>query len=245
MITTARVHSWVDDRCEGTVRIRDATATFKTPMGVSQINAGTVPITTSTFKDKVSTLLQYRRSHRGSREASVLLLPPFRSEDVLLTPETGPHTSLAISSFWIDVCSSDPLIAEISELVLLQELSFAAFCGVQHVLVRSPCFQSGPQRTGQLERFSKVVQKALRIDSSFVISITVPAPHGAGEEILPLLNLGTLRSENQKNVRTINDALHSENIEWEKPWRAWDEIRSFCQYNSRLAIGRHVVAHEL
>lgn len=245
MSTTVQIHSLVDDRCEGTFRICDATAIFNTPTGVSQINTGAVPITTSTFKDKVSTLLQFRRSDRGSREASILLLPPFRPEDVYLTPEIGPRSSLAISSFWIDICSSDPLIAEISELVLLQELSFAAFCGAQHVLVRSPCFESGPRCIGQLERFSKVVQKALRIDSSFVISITVSVPHGPDEGIFPLRSLVTLRSETQKNARTISVAHHSEKIEWEEPWRAWDEIRSFCQYNSRLVVGRHLVAHNL
>src|SRR5438034_11778787 len=112
-----------------------------------QYDMVTTPITTPHFHSRVLTLLSSHlsklqpptfdrsRTLASSHNTSPLIIPPLSPGDSPLTPDESISHLVAVSSSWIDLCSPDPLIADVSRQVLMLEIAYAAFCGVSFAII--------------------------------------------------------------------------------------------------------------
>src|SRR5690349_5070711 len=108
----------------------------------------TSPITSPHFHSRVFTLvssylselsqLESSEKHSTSSIPPAPIIPPLDPVDTPLTPSDTLSQIIAYSSPWIDLCSPDPLIANISRQVLNIEIAYASFCGVGHIIIPGP-----------------------------------------------------------------------------------------------------------
>jgi type II protein arginine methyltransferase len=198
----------------------------------------TTPISTPHFHSQVLTLMS---SHLSLLETSPVdmpapLIPPFNSVDTPLTPGDTVSQLIGYVSPWIDLCSPDPLIANISRQVLTMEIAYAAFCGVGNVIVQGPrTYSNGRDDTSGLIQYARAVQEALGIGNYVQIAIHLPM-YDQGESPIkePIGDLAPFVREgfNSEESRTVRD------VDLYSTWDAWNMVRSVCQYNSRLSLGK-------
>ena len=72
-----------------------------------------------------------------------MLTPKSSTEDTDLTAGEMTSHLIALVSPWIDLCSPDPLIYNISRQVIHLEIAYAAFCGITNVIVPGPKLHRG------------------------------------------------------------------------------------------------------
>lgn len=156
--------------------------------------------------------------------------------DTPLTPGDTISQFVGYVSPWIDICSPDPLIANISSQVLTMEIAYAAFCGVGNVIVPGPRrYSNGRDDTSGLIQYARAIQEALGIGSYVQIAIHLPMyEHGEAPMKEPIGDLAPFARENYSwdESKTVKDA------DPYGTWDAWNMIRSVCQYNSRLSVGK-------
>lgn len=198
-------------------------------------NAGydllTCSVTTPQFQHRVlGKVREYiDNSSQGSAPEAVPLplISPFTPDDTSLAPEESNSAIIAVTSPWIDLGSSDPLIAHVSRQVFNQEVAYAAFCGCNNVLV------PGPQSTTGVLQFSRAVLEALGAGPYLTLHVLMPM-YGEREtdtdcdDHLAELARPQYAEEEQTEDET-GDRYGS--------WDTWNEIRTFCDYHARLSIG--------
>ncbi|QSS58592.1 arginine N-methyltransferase Skb1 [Histoplasma capsulatum] len=135
----------------------------------------TTPITTPLFHSRVLTLLSTHLSDSRppvldptltlgtSHNTSPVTVPPLSPEDTFLTPNESTSQLVGVTSPWIDLCSPDPLIADISRQVLNLEVAYAAFCGVSFVIIPGPRLHHGNVHGEGLMYYARAVQDILNI----------------------------------------------------------------------------------
>jgi protein arginine N-methyltransferase 5 len=155
--------------------------------------------------------------------------------DSPLIPHGGISQLLAATSPWIDLTSSDPVIADVSRQVFNLEIAYAAFCGVQNVVITGPYLPDGAICSSGIAQFARAVQEALHTGPYIQVQI-----------LLPMLPIKTSANAVQDSWHLSNFAIKSPNStvddineqdQW-GTWEAWNLIRSFCNYNSRLGLGK-------
>jgi type II protein arginine methyltransferase len=151
--------------------------------------------------------------------------------DTSLVPSDFFAQLICITSPWIDLCSPDPVVADVSRQVLNLEIAYAAFCGVMHVMIPSPKLHRGVDTEG-LNTYARAVQEALNTGSYLQIHISLPMIDGSEEEDL-IGDLATLRREETPMVS--NEVAKKEDVLL-GTWDAWNLIRTVCKYSSRLSI---------
>ncbi|EGE04753.1 methyltransferase RmtC [Trichophyton equinum CBS 127.97] len=146
----------------------------------------TTPITTPHFQSRVLSLLSSHLStvhqpvqdttgtYFTSRNSAPLKIPSFTTADTNLRPEGTNSYVVAVSSRWIDMCSPDPLIADISRQVLLLELAYAAFCGVHHAIIPGPKLHHGSSHGDGLVYYARAIQEVLTTAPYIRINIWLP-----------------------------------------------------------------------
>ncbi|RAL67086.1 hypothetical protein DID88_007866 [Monilinia fructigena] len=103
------------------------------------------------------------------------IIPPLNPVDTPLTPSDTVSQLIGYSSPWIDLCSPDPLIANISRQVLNIEIAYASFCGVGNVVIPGPRTYSGGSGDNiGLAQYARAIQEALAIASYINIAIHFP-----------------------------------------------------------------------
>jgi len=204
----------------------------------------TSPITTPHFHSRVLALLS---SHLSEISQSDLeddaqktcppapIIPPLTPFDTPLTPDDTVSQFIACASTWIDLCSPDPLVANISRQVLTIEVAYASFCGVSNIIVPGPRHQETNQADGDgLMQYARAIQEALSTSAYVQITIHIPMyDNGSaqGQEVVGDLapfarNIGpSKRSPEEEDEPDIYGT-----------WDAWNSIRSVCKYNSRLTV---------
>ncbi|MCJ1309842.1 methyltransferase protein [Agyrium rufum] len=163
----------------------------------NQYDMLTTPITTPSFRSRVFLLASLYASHEISdlpthnpeilpAAPSIPQIPSLDPTDTPLSP--GPFTSqlLAFTSSWIDLCSPDPSISEISRQVLMLEVGYAAFCGVVYVFVPGPRLTRWDGERGRwvsqadgLPRYARAMQDVLALGRSLEVYVVLPM---GGEE---------------------------------------------------------------
>lgn len=204
----------------------------------------TSPITSPHFHSRVLTLISSHLSELTSFETSdhasnrglppAPIIPPLTPVDTPLTPGDTVSQIIAYSSPWIDLCSPDPLISNISRQVLNIEIAYASFCGVGNVIIPGPrSYSSGSEESDGLVQYARAIQEALTIGSYIQIALHIPMyGHEEAKDMT-----GDLKPFARDHL-SIGKAKINKEIDLFETWDAWNLIRGVCKYNSRLSVGK-------
>ena len=202
----------------------------------------TSPITTPHFHSRVLTLLS---SHLALVEATdpsnrftppAPIIPPLSPVDTPLTPGDSVSQIIAYSSPWIDLCSSDPLVSNISRQVLNIEIAYASFCGVGNIIIPGPrSYNSDSIDSDGLTRYARAIQEALAIGSYIQMAIHLPMyrqdePKDITGDLQPFA----------RNYDSAGKTKAGKDVDLYETWDSWNLIRSLCKYNTRLSIGKKI-----
>ncbi|KAK2746344.1 methyltransferase protein [Myotisia sp. PD_48] len=205
----------------------------------------TVPITTSHFQSRVLAILSGHLSaikqpakdeigtYFTSRNTVPLIIPTLSPADTYLRPDGANSQVVAVASRWIDICSPDPLIADISRQILIMELAYAAFSGVHSAIIPGPKLHHGNLQGEGLVYYARAIQEVLSVAPFVRIHIwfnMIDDPELEIDEIGDLSPFARLEylSEIQPDIPPKLDIFGT--------WDAWNVIRKVCKYHSRLVV---------
>lgn len=194
----------------------------------------TAPVTTSHFQSRVLVTLEahVHALNESSKPDSVPLplVSPLMPVDTDLTPEASNSSLIAVTSPWIDLGSPDPLIAHISRQVFTLEVAYAAFCGVNNVLVHGPVSADGTTR------YARAILEALGLGPYLQLHILLPM---TGELEQDVSADGTHLAEltREQYATPVNEDEDESEPEVYGSWEDWHAVRTMCNYSSRLTIG--------
>ena len=200
-------------------------------------NMLTAPVTTSHFQSRVlSTLEEHVQAlNEASNPDSVPspLISPLTPQDTDLTPEESNSSLIAVISPWIDLGSPDPLIALISRQVFSLEVAYAAFCGINNVILHGPVSDDGTTQ------YSRAVLEALGFGPYLQLHVLLPMSGELEQDVsADGIHLSELAREQYLSVVEEPEEEDDE-VERElySSWEAWNAIRTLCDYSNRLSIG--------
>ncbi|RMZ91900.1 hypothetical protein DV736_g870, partial [Chaetothyriales sp. CBS 134916] len=216
-----------------------------TPQAVHDAHAAnydmlTGPITTSHFHSRVMTLLSSALMDGSpsaaldiaqQRNGSAVVIPPLTPADSSLTPNATISQIIGFTSPWIDLCSLDPVIADVSRQVLKLELSYAAFCGLTYVLIPGPQLAGLIDNEPGLAQYARAILDGLSQAPFIQFHIWLPImqhPDSDKQEIGDLRQFARPAFQPHESKAPRLDLFGS--------WEAWDIIRSICKYSSRLFV---------
>ncbi|KAE8378807.1 PRMT5 arginine-N-methyltransferase-domain-containing protein [Aspergillus bertholletiae] len=212
----------------------------------------TAPITTPYFHSRVLSLLS---SHLSSVQAASpdahgtmattqntrpLVIPPLAPADTHLTPNDAMTQVMGVTSSWIDLCSPDPLIADISRQVLMLEVAYAAFCGIGYLLIPGPKLHHKGMDSEGVVYYARMIQDAINVGPYIQFNIWLGAVDSPALEVDEIGDLAPLAREEF----LVN--FDEEQLPKEDPygtWEAWDTIRRTCKYHSRLFVALSLQKH--
>jgi protein arginine N-methyltransferase 5 len=204
----------------------------------------TSPITTPSFHTRVLALVTSYLTALDAFEASAdvstrstppaPIIPPLDPVDTPLTPGDTVSQLIAYCSPWIDLCSSDPLIANISRQVLNIEIAYASFCGVGNIIIPGPrSYSSGISSNDGLIQYARAIQEALTIGSYIQVAIHIPMYSNDEKNEM----VGDLRPFS-RDYKSSEESKANREVDLYETWDAWNLIRTVCKYNSRLSVGK-------
>jgi hypothetical protein len=151
-----------------------------------------------------------------------------------LSPGERASQIIVMSSPWIDLGSPDPVVAELSRQVFTLEIAYVAFCGVRNVVIPGPNLTHGEMCVEGFSRFSRAIQEALVVSNYINFQILLPMAPGS------MRNISILRTK-MENISIFANPKVKYRLaddEWGS-WEAWNLIRSVCNYNQRLSVGKY------
>lgn len=143
---------------------------------------------------------------------------------------------MAICSPWIDLCSPDPLIADVSRQILSLEISYAAFCGVSYVMVPGPRLHYGNLQSDGLMYYARAIQEIMSVGPYMQIHIWLRMTDQPELETEEMGDLAPFARE--EFVRKL-EYEQTPKVDLFGTWDAWDAIRKMCKYHSRLLVGKN------
>ena len=205
----------------------------------------TAPVTNRHFHSRVVALVSdhlaklHDLGFSGTETASAPLadpiLPPLTDLDTGLYPSQSVNTYVAYTSPWLDLCSSNPVISNISRQVLNLEVNYANFCGVRSLVIPGPRSDASAGGGGKgITQYARAVQEALAIGSRLNILIHIPMYREPGLEE----KIDTLSSLDQQ-ANDVSDKANAD-IDLFSSWDSWHLIRTVCGYNMRLYVGQFI-----
>ena len=136
---------------------------------------------------------------------------------------------LHVVSPWIDLLSADPLTANISKQVLLQEVAYASFCGAANILLYGPSFACSASQSSKL---AIAIRQALAAAPNVAFSILLP--------LSPNINAvdGAFEVSNSSKIVTnhLSDQEPSNSVNALSSWDVWHAIRVALKYDNRLSV---------
>ena len=228
----------------------------------------TSPITTPTFHTRVLTLVSNYINELDRNPGAELPVPTIPSLSPVDTPLVPDHTIshlLAIASPWIDLCSPDPVIHDVSRQVLELEVAYAAFCGIGNIILPRPKLHHGKLHGEGVTQYAYAIQKALKIAQFIQLSIMLPMmaePEQDGDEVEGGLAqearakyVGVSDGHTQKDSKDFTgekwrDTEQNDDgasirrkklakLDFFGTWDAWNVIRTLCTYDARLFVGKN------
>ncbi|KAF7588045.1 methyltransferase protein [Aspergillus hancockii] len=205
----------------------------------------TAPITTPHFRSRVLGLLSSHLSNAQAVSADAngtlgttqntrpLVIPPLAPSDTHMTPNEAMNQVVGVTSSWIDLCSPDPLITDISRQVLMLEVAYAAFSGVGYLLIPGPKLHHRGMHSEGLVSYARAIQDAINLGPYIQFHIWLRAVDNPDLEVDEVGDLAPLARE--EFLGTLDEGQ----LPKEDPygtWEAWDTIRRTCKYHSRLFV---------
>ncbi|KAL1955166.1 hypothetical protein VTO42DRAFT_8981 [Malbranchea cinnamomea] len=205
----------------------------------------TTPITTAHFHSRVLTLLSSHLSNMQpnspdatgtfatSQNSKPLVIPQLSLEDSNLIPNESISNMVAVTSSWIDLCSPDPLIADVSRQVLALEIAYAAFCGVSFVIIQGPRLHHGSLHGEGVMYYARAIEEVMDIAPYMQIHIWLPMVDNPDLETTEMGDLAPFA-----RPEYLGQSLQAESskVDLFGTWDAWNVIRTVCKYHSRLFI---------
>ena len=222
----------------------------------------TTPITAPHFHSRVLTLLSNYLNDLDSHPTSHVpapVIPSLSSVDTPLAPGEAISQLLGVVSPWIDLCSPDPVVYNLSRQVLELEVAYAAFCGIGNIILPNPKLHHGKLHGEGVTQYAYAVQEALNIGHYVQMSISLPMMDSHEQEndevvgslagrargkYLGLLESGLQKTsmeeleENEDGGTVILSRKKSARFDFFGTWDAWNVIRTLCKYNNRLSVGK-------
>ncbi|KAE8350379.1 PRMT5 arginine-N-methyltransferase-domain-containing protein [Aspergillus coremiiformis] len=212
----------------------------------------TAPITTSHFHSRVLSLLSSHLSNlkapfadsngtmATTENTRPLVIPPLAPSDTHLTPNEAMTQVVGVTSSWIDLCSPDPLIADISRQVFMLEVAYAAFSGIGYLLIPGPKLHHKDMHSEGLVYYARTIQDAINIGPYIQFNIWLGAVDNPDLEVDEMGDLASLARE--EFLLNLDDAQSPKEDPY-GTWEAWDTIRRTCKYHSRLFVALSLQKH--
>jgi protein arginine N-methyltransferase 5 len=162
-------------------------------------------------------------------------VPPLSKLDSTLTPNDATSQIVGVISSWIDMCSPDPLIADLSRQVFMLEVAYAAFCGIGYLLVPGPKLHHGGIHSEGVVYFARAIQDALSLGPYIQFHTWFRMVDTPELEVDTMGDLAPLAREEY----LVPDDGVSPKIDLFGTWDAWDLVRKTCKYHSRLFVGKY------
>ncbi|KAJ9362209.1 protein methyltransferase RmtC [Paecilomyces variotii] len=212
----------------------------------------TTPVTTPHFHSRVLTLLSSHLSNsqppsydvsgtfETSQNTRPLTVPPLSAVDTPLTPNDSISQLMGVTSTWIDLCSPDPLIADISRQILMLEVAYAAFCGIGYLVIPGPKLHHGTLHSEGLIYYARAVQEALNLAPYIQFHIWMKMTDNSDHEVDEIGDLAPFARE-----EFLQD-LDEGRVPKADPfgtWDAWEVIRRICKYHTRLFVALSLPRH--
>jgi protein arginine N-methyltransferase 5 len=203
----------------------------------------TSPITTPQFQSSVIKLVRDHLAHLETHPGTPPpIIPPLRAVDTPLAPGDIVSQLVCCVSPWIDLASPNPLISSISRQVLALEVAYASFCGVGNIIVPGPRAHGARSRDASgLVQYARAIEEALGVSGYIHMAIEIPMIDFGDEVDIIGEDLAGL-------VPEVYDA--EEERQWAEngadefaTWDSWNTIRTMCDYNSRLSVGKSLYAN--
>ena len=208
----------------------------------------TTPITTRHFHSRVLALLSSHistlqppnpdASGTAATTANTrpLTIPPLTVEDSHLAPNGAISNMVAVASSWIDLCSPDPLIADVSRQVLALEIAYAAFCGVSFVVIPGPRLHHGNLYSEGVMYYARAIQDVMDAGPYMQIHIWMRMVDNPEKEATEMGDLAPFA-----RPEFLGQPLQAESakVDLFGTWDAWNAIRTMCKYHSRLFVGKN------
>jgi protein arginine N-methyltransferase 5 len=193
----------------------------------------TRPITSPGFQARVLNLVdEYMKAVSASSDANAVPFPlvaPLTPEDTNLVPDEYISTMICCTSAWIDLASPDPVIAHVSRQVFNHEVAYAAFCGVNNIMIQGPNLEA----SSVVSQYARAVWHSLEVGPYINLQILLPMQSTESKAAHDGLNLAGRARDSFKTLKSIStDALWS--------WDTWDLIRSTCKYHPRLTVALEI-----
>lgn len=209
----------------------------------------TSSITTDLFHSRVLALLSSTQAHASHADGHAnpcpsetpqrVVVPSLAPVDTDLIPDESMSHIVATTSSWTDLCSSDPLVADVSKQVLMLEIAYAAFCGVSYVLIPGPRLYCRSMKQVGLMQYARAVQEALATGTYMQIKIWFPMIDHPENEVPRMGDLAPFARSEYFDDDPEGDGP---GLDLYGTWDAWNAIRSFCNYHTRLCVGKKTSA---
>ncbi|KAG9813702.1 protein arginine N-methyltransferase HSL7, partial [Aureobasidium melanogenum] len=213
------------------------TVPVTTELGNQAQDAGydmmTRPITSPGFQARVLALVDaYFEAVSASPNANAVpypLVAPLTPEDTNLVPDEYISTMICCTSTWIDLASPDPVIAHVSRQVFNHEVAYAAFCGVNNIMIQGPNLET----SSVISQYARAIWHSLEVGPYINLQILLPMQPTESKAAEDGLSLAGRARDSFKTLKSIaSDALWS--------WDTWDLIRSTCKYHPRLTVALEI-----
>lgn len=126
------------------------------------------------------------------------------------------NNTIGLLSSWIELENDDEQISGFSKQVLINEIQYAKFIGLKHIII------APPKDLIKLSNYSKVLKDALVLTKSHNIIISISLP------ICENISSGNVNS-----------------IDYFSTWDMWNSIRINCDYDLRLKISLAIPKNQI
>ena len=210
----------------------------------------TTPITTSHFHSRVLSLLSshlstmktatsdYSGTMSTTQNTRPLVIPQLSPADTHLTPNEAMSQLVGLTSPWIDLCSPDPLIADLSRQILMLEVAYAAFCGIGYLLIPGPKLHHGDMHSEGLIYYARAIQDAIHMGPYIQFHIWLRSMDQPDMDLDEIGDLGPLTRKEFLQASDIGPWPQTDPF---GTWDAWDLIRRNCKYHPRLCVGKNIL----
>eukprot|EP00877_Chromochloris_zofingiensis_P008918 jgi/Chrzof1/427/Cz01g15150.t1 len=166
------------------------------------------------------------------------LVPPGTRTELMLTSAQWGGQIVGQTSDFINTDSLDPKTADVSCAALQQELSWAAFLGLQAVLVKAP------QPPHKVIHFAQVVNQALGGLTHMAVWIQLPltADVAPAQHTSADTNRAASVDDSHQQNATSNPSVSSAEEVYDS-WDRWHEIITLCDRNNLLGAVLEVSAN--
>ncbi|EGD97627.1 protein methyltransferase [Trichophyton tonsurans CBS 112818] len=191
----------------------------------------TTPITTPHFQSRV--LFSIVKPSFNSSSAVQDTTGSYFTSNRTVRPEGTNSYVAGVSSRWIDMCSPDPLIADISRQVILSEVEYAALDGFHHDIIPGAKLHPGSSHGDGEVYYARAIQEVSTDAPDIGLSIRLPA-----------VDNPELEAEQMGDISTFASPEYSGNLVLEVSpksalfgtWNAWNIITRVRKFPTRLTV---------